>query len=186
MAQTVALQRGTTTIQGNGSIQGTLFTQVGGIATRVMLAGFSGWMSGTSNFVKVGLFLKHNGSSTNTTMIGFKMFGNNANTGCYDITPGYENMKNIGFGSNVGASALTTEVIMYGNVAGSSFGSSSYNIDNFATWGQGVAGNSSNQSINTMPQQFWMGPNDVLCAKVFDSNTFTHNITYSFVTITES
>lgn len=186
MAQTVALQRGTTTIFGDGTTQGTLFTQSGGIATRVMLAGFSGWCSLETNFVKVGLFLKHNGSSANTTMVGFRTFTSNANIACYDITPGYENTKTLGIGTSVGANATTQEVSMYGNVAGRSFGSSTYNIDNFAVWGQNTSAANNAVTINTIPQQFWIGPNDVLCAKIYDSNTLTHNITYSFVTVTES
>ena len=84
MAQTIALQRGTTTVAGSGASSVTLFTQSGGTATRVILnqLSFYNSTSASNQSSKVIVYLTSSGGQT--SVIGF-LFGSNGPNWAYQF-----------------------------------------------------------------------------------------------------
>ena len=191
MAQTVALQRGTTTVVADGSTFATLFTQSGGTATRVILNSVSFWTSGTYDTqIRAILAVKSAGSSTNVFTVGLKVFTNSLGISAFDFSP---MMKTTAFATVGGTTSnnIIGATLMYADQASSPGGT-------FASRpsGSGVICNSATENgfgqsggcYDKVATNFWIGPSDVVCVKIFSNGggAKTWNVGYSFATVTES
>ena len=186
MAQTIAVQRGTTTVASDGTSKVTLFTQSSGIATRVILVGVSANTSGGTG-VNMALGLNINVNAGGNYLPVALMKGNNQSLRYLNMFPGASTTGNSSF---FGGTAGTLEQIMtstatVGSTTDGGFGA------NVAGNGQiHLSGNvvpTFNQTpINYVPAQFWMASGDALTASVFLTSGYTATIIYHFVTITES
>jgi len=184
MAQTIVLQRGTTTVTSNGSSSTTLFTQTGGTATRVIKSQVGVYFSTQPNSSVVYIAVYHNVSGGQGFLIGW-INGANIRAKAYQFVPG----------------AATEDQFRLAPVTTTNLGPASPLIRS-NTDGIGAAGasnisfdfsSSSQQYVNNFTPNFYMGPDDSISMKVFasvvvgkSSSNPTANISYSFVTITES
>jgi len=184
MAQTIALQRGTTTVAGSGASSVTLFTQSGGTATRVILnqLSFYNSTSASNSSSRVLVYLTSSGGQT--SVLGY-LFGSNGTGYSYQFLPG-------GGNSNVGA-GVSTAVLGQCPVIQSSNTSADIGTPNPSNVSASFdTSTGRNQAI--FPSNFWMGPSDSIKIKAYQSYTSgkstlqvaTVNIGYSFTTITES
>ncbi len=186
MAQTIAVQRGSTTVAGDGTTKTTLFTQSSGTATRVILVGASANTSGGTGInMAFGLQINVNASGAYLPVALIK--GNGQAIRYLNMFPAASTTGNSSF---FGATAGTLEQIMtstptIGSTTDGGFGA------NVAGSGQiqlaaNVVPTFSQTPINYVPAQFWMASGDVLVASVYISSGLTATIIYHFVTITES
>jgi hypothetical protein len=187
MAQTVALQRGTTTVNGNNGTV-TLFTQSGGNATRVIVNQLGFYASTASRYgLNIGVYLASSGGQT--TFLGRLYEGPQSSSrfqSQFVLTGGVVNLNgaNIGTSNNMfptlpslaGYSGTNTDM------GGISLGDAALNYSS-----------SSNQYYGFLPTNFFMGPSDSIKVKAYwyttsgKSTIFgTVNVGYSFTTVTES
>lgn len=184
MAQTIAAQRGTTTVTGNGSTSATLFTQSTGTATRVILNCVSTKHDEvTSDFLTMTLLINVNGtgnlaivaqkqSSTSTNgRYGLAMMpGSNLHpvtTTTYNTNPYVDRWVQ----AQVGVKEYLGTTSYYRS---SWYGPNGINNQGYLT------------SWDNVPSQFWMNSGDSLILKYYNSLSNTVDILYSFTTITES
>jgi len=187
MAQTIALQRGTATVSGDGSTFVTLFTQAGGTATRVIVnqltMSFSAQLSTSSNAC---LYLTSSGGQS--SVLGIMSRGDTGSQYATQFPAGSSN-DNAWFGGTAGTT---------GNCL-----SLSPMIQQTGTSGDMSAGNCSSVNLSysgpsvsrfaVLPQNFYIGPSDVLKMKVRAQTISgkstvnqTATLSWSFTTITES
>jgi hypothetical protein len=190
MPQTVALQRGSTSLNGNGATFGDLFTQSSGIATRVVLNGIACWSQTTGDpYVFASLLVKSAGSTTNVLTVGSKSFGN-ATTSAFDMSP------SDGIDGNFTGYSPTSTVSFANKLTPiSQLGSTNlpFGAQSWTAVGLQLCGGGTTQSVNngtatyfSVPRDFWIGPSDVVSMKIYSNNGRTWTIAYSFTTITES
>jgi hypothetical protein len=189
MAQTVALQRGTTTVTGNGSDYANFFTQSGGTATRVILNGVACYtQTGTDYQIFAALVVKSAGSATNVFTVGAKSFNNGTSAG-FDFSPMDGISDNIGGYSPTSTNAIGNKQAILGlnSYTGATFGGSTFG-DYVAVSSGGTSINRNGGSItfNSVPRDFWIGPSDVVSMKLIGGNSRIWTVAYSFTTITES
>ena len=189
MAQTVALQRGTTTVTGNGSSFADLFTQSSGIATRVILNGVACYASSTDTRLYACLLVKSAGSSTNVLTVATKSYGNNQNVGAFDFSVVDGIADNLGPWSPTSNQGTTNKA----NMAATNTTTATQGGTTFATTMNYIYVSGTGSNINTndvqyfaVPRDFWIGPSDIVSLKIFTANTRTWTIAYSFTTVTES
>jgi hypothetical protein len=181
MPQTVAMQRGTV----SGSASGgwiTLFTQSGGIATRVIPVNFTHWFSQSANNNTAYFQLAIASSTGGGQIISSMNSTSSGNMNSFQITCTTNNAQDI---VSVGTTAASKSIRWIGGGAGAS----PYNASISAVQNQY---GSTGQSANAIGQ-FFMGPGDSLQYRVtgvFNQGkgtaTCTSNAHYSFVTVTES
>jgi hypothetical protein len=189
MAQTVALQRGSTTVSGDGNAYANLFTQSSGTATRVIINGVACYSNTADYQIFAGLLVKSAGSSTNVLTIGLKSFGGASlaafDFGSYDSNEsnftGYSTTSTIPFSNKVNMGWATGGV-------GTSFGGVPYTAGGVTVIGGGTSSaiNSNQATYFSVPRDFWIGPSDVVSVKIFGGNIRSWTVAYSFTTITES
>lgn len=169
MPQTVAMQRGTGSITNNQFV--TLFTQSGGLATRVILNQLT-WYFGNGNLDYPQINLIHLSSTGASSVIGYWQF--------YTLT-GARQGQMMPTPNSAPLERLTNG---WSSVAGA-YGSNSNQ------WMGATSGINTNVSDGTsrsyMPQNCWIGPSDSLRLVFTEgSGGFTMTYGYSFTTITES
>lgn len=182
MAQTIAAQRGTTTVSGNGTTATTLFTQSTGIATRVILNSVVVKHDETVNS-RMALCINVNGSG-NYACVAIRAVSNTGNSS-YGV--------NMMPGSNLyPVQTTTTNAATYVDRWIPFTVSSNHYLGSRVNGGWSWAGpNGSIQglasaSADLVPSQFWMNSGDSLVLLHFNSAGFTADALYSFTTITES
>lgn len=165
MAQTVLMRRGTGTFSA-GSSSATLFTQSGGLGTRVIFGGFTFYGTNTNNNTYITISVSASGGP---------------------IYP-------VGYIFNTALGAALLPVMDFKPVGTNSAAPSSVNIrfstntgSNWpaATLPSGATWNSSAGNGGAVLQNFWIGPSDAVIAYA-DTSSNAQNFGYSFTTITES
>ena len=183
MAQTIALQRGSTTVSSGGGSGVTLFTQSGGTATRVIINGLAFKNSVAGSGCVAQLYVAQSGGSVFWAVAAKGASSGNA-CGGFDFFPGTFNMN--GAQRESSSSSLTGAVILginTNNVFPADGNVAAYNI--FST--NNVTSNVASMSnYETCPQQFWIGSGDAVAMKIFNNGGGTATIGFSFTTITES
>jgi hypothetical protein len=189
MAQTVALQRGTGTVGVNGSA--TLFTQSGGISTRVILNQLAFYASG-GNWLTPTMTLVHVVSNGSTNVIGWWKPNSLAGAGQFSPNPngGGPTQTSSSFNPNNNYIHNTTAnggamVATYGAYPGS------YSQPGmFPYYGVYYSGTDRGSYA---PQNFWIGPSDSLLFRAYDNqydqtgnSGLGATYAYHFTTITES
>lgn len=185
MAQTIALQRGTTTVSGNSTSTATLFTQSGGIATRVIVNQLTFTFNSATSGSQTILGVYHTSSGGQTSLIG--IFRNSQNG------LGYQAIQfAVGSATNNGftATSISSTSNLYpqmpcightqsGDMSGTGPGNISFSYSD-----------SSNTRFSTLPSNFYIGPSDsiIIKAQALDGggSPVTVTASYSFTTITES
>lgn len=187
MAQTIALQRGTTSVTSDyGSV--TLFTQSGGTATRVIVNSISVYFptppdTGT---VYITLFVTQSGGQS--TMLGHLRTTNR--TKSYQFTAGASTdnqFAGVGlsqFNSSTNSVVASTPIIYANNNNGPAGAGNVVGME----WST-----LANSHFGMLNSNFYIGPSDLVgmrisANKVSGKGTIqvTGNISYSFTTITES
>jgi hypothetical protein len=182
MAQTIAMQRGTTTITANGTGPTTLFTQSGGTATRVIINGIAGYSGGSSSYWCMMLSVTNSGTSVNLP-VAFKSTGGFTGSigGCFFLS-------GLGAASNGGAqysgAATTASAAVLGNYA-NTWPRSGDPIIAGAN-GSLVVSGSQAAVYEYCPQNFWIGPGDQVCLGLYNSAGSSVNVAFNFTTVTES
>ena len=185
MAQTIALQRGTTTVSTSGSASATLFTQSGGTATRVIKNQLGLYFSPTIDQNGVYIAVFHNVSGGQSFLLGH--FYRSAYNQSYQFTPGAPSDSQF-VATGTGTSNTLVPIMPIITSNGSS-GVGSANADNIGVnWP-----NSNSPAWSLFPANFYMGPSDSISIKVYAKRasgksviSVTAYISYSFTTITES
>jgi len=183
MAQTIALQRGSTTVSSSGSSGVTLFTQSGGTATRVIINGLAFKNSVAGSGCVAQLYVAQSGGTV-FWAVAIKATASSNGAGGFDFYPGVQNMSGAQRSSaqytQTGAVILginTNNVFPAdGNVAAYTL----FSTDNPASIVSSMA------NLENCPSQFWIGSGDAVAMKVFNNGGGTATIGYSFTTITES
>jgi hypothetical protein len=184
MAQTVAAQRGSTTVAGTGIAFLTLFTQSTGVATRVILNTLSARHDG-STLSRLALLINVNGSG-NYSLVALKA-GSSANRTVYSINmmPG-SSYQPVGSAGNSSTNFYGDRWVIQGTQANRFVGTDIQN-NRWELYGpEGIFQSSTGVSIDYVPSQFWMNNGDTLSLLAYNSNEYTTNIVYSFTTITET
>jgi len=183
MAQTIAMQRGTTTITANGTGPTTLFTQSGGTATRVIINGISGYSGSNYNYWCMMLSITNTGTSVNLP-VAFKSTG-----GTFGACGGFFFLSGLGAASNGAAQKANTAA------TGTS---AAVLLSNANTWPRSgdpvivsvndalTPNGSSGAVYEYCPQNFWIGPGDSVCLGLYNSGGGSTNVAWNFTTVTES
>jgi hypothetical protein len=183
MAQTVAAQRGTTTVSGNGGTATTLFTQSTGTATRVILNSVVTKHS-ESNLDRMALCINVNGTG-NLALVAIKQVADMGRS-----TYGLAMLPDSNYvrlsTTTTGAATYIDSWVQYNSSSNIYLGSSvasgryefagpngSYQLQNSAP-------------LDQVPGQFWMNSGDSLVILHFNQSNVTADVLYSFTTITES
>jgi hypothetical protein len=186
MAQTVALQRGTTTVSGTSTSTTTLFTQSGGTATRVIVNNLS-FYSSTNAQQGLNIGFYNTSSGGQTSLVGY-LYRPSANT-CYScqFLPYGSGSPFTGVPPGGTTNIYPSTPLLAGFTSNQDIGGTSPGSINFTYPSAG------NLIINGCPANFYMGPSDSLKIKATwyqiagkSVNYGTVNISYSFTTITES
>lgn len=182
MAQTIVLQRGSTTCSSTGNSPATLFTQSGGTATRVIINGLSFKNSANGNGSAAQLIVAQSGGTV-WWPVAIKTVGQNGTASGFDFYPGISNMA----GAQRATSAYTISSANILATTGTNWpcdtNVATYNV--FTTDNQFSIITSSIQ-LEHCPQQFWIGPGDSVQMRIFNNSSGTATIGFSFTTITES
>lgn len=176
MAQTISIQRGTTTITNNSV--GTLFTNgSGGFGTRVIInqLAFSGTNNASGNRDTGGVLI-NNGSGVGQTPIGVVGSGG----------------QRLGFAAPFLSSTVASSPTFNtgGDMRGNLVGVPAMNLSGSV----GISTSTNFPFSSIMPQTFWIGPSDVIQVRpigfIETSGKSTANasvtVYYSFTLITES
>lgn len=171
MAQTIATQRGTGTATQNTNV--TLFTQSGGLSTRVILNQLTLYAT-SSDWQYPQLQIVHLSSNGASSVIGYMRLGG---TGAYSMSMMAANnaLGPVQVGGNSGSTFMGG--VYYGNVANTWSG-------NTSPGNQYQGGNGSYYSY--MPSNYWIGPGDSIQIKWWDNASVSAVYGFSFTTITES
>jgi hypothetical protein len=186
MAQTVALQRGTTSVTANGTSSVTLFTQSGGTATRVIVNSLGMTFSpdpNTGQAVVVTLTVTPSGGQT--LILGY--LRSTSNNRAIQFTPA-GSPQNQFYGQPIYAGSPYS---LMPNINGNSTSGTGASASNAV--GMTYVSNSTGNPQNAISPNFYIGPSDVVAMKGYCPYTSgksvlstTMSISYSFTTITES
>jgi hypothetical protein len=184
MAQTIALQRGTTTLTANGTDSVTLFTQSGGTATRVILNQLGASLSNVPNNAYMTLI--HQVSGGQTFVLGILKYGSSG-ARSFQFAPGassanpFAAIPMLTSTSNSGGRAPTPIIHSDGSDGVANIAPNIVSV----TWPTGAA----EDRYGMLCSNFYMGPSDSLrirCKADLGEGYPTATISYSFTTITES
>lgn len=193
MAQTVALQRGSTTLASDGTSTVTLFTQSGGTATRVIVNRLGVTFSNavdTGQFCHIVFFMTQTGSST--LMLGLLRRQSGGNRS-WQFLPG--NSTNNAFtGGSINSSTPVTNFLQTNPlINGSGTNGTASGAANTLTTEYASTTSQGQTVTNILNSNFYMGPSDLVGMKIYAASTSgksyinpTATISYSFTTITES
>jgi hypothetical protein len=189
MAQTIALQRGTTTVTSNGTTSATLFTQSGGTATRVIPNAIGIYFSATPNFnyVIFGVYVAISGGQT--LLVGYLHQGNTTYNRSFQFP--ISAMPNTGASNgvwNTNGLVVIPTTPYFANTSTTGVGNTA--IENVNVNYPLAA----NTRLVILPSSFYIGASDAIVVKAYGFNAIgkgsptalTANITYSFTTITET
>lgn len=174
MAQTIALQRGTGTINANGTTDLTLFTQSGGTATRVIVNQFTFYTQSTTTSRAITWYIGHSSSGGYRSPL-LSGYVNTTNAGTF--VPGQQDGSQAAvFSTSFGVANWTwkSDYTSTGTAQGANLPSN--NVPQFYDAGGYQSG----------PSNFWIGPSDSLILRMSMSGSITANVGWSFTTITES
>lgn len=187
MAQTIAVQRGTTTSTSDGTSRVTLFTQSSGIATRVILVGLSVNLSGTDTRLAMSLTVNVNGSGSYLP-IAYITSNNNTTSRYLNMYPnGSSNHSGAIFAGSAtggGVSQSAASTVLSNLSGGTSATANPFGIQIALPFNNTNTGGS--DPINYVPSQFWIGNGDLITFQCYTLNPLSASIVYHFVTITES
>ena len=130
MAQTIALQRGTTSVTLDGTTKYTMFTQSGGTATRVIINGVAMYSGNARSGLAMIIGVQKSGGGFFT--IAYKMISNNGTYGGFDFFPGKQD--NITGGSTGTTSVFSTQTVIAGSL-GSNYTANQQPADYFISGG---------------------------------------------------
>jgi hypothetical protein len=183
MAQTIALQRGTTSIAAlDGSTKYTMFTQSGGTATRVIINGVSMYASAARNGMSMIIGVQKSGGGFFT--VAYKTISNNGTYGGFDFFPG--NINNISGGLSNASSTASLQTVMAANLA-SAYPANQVPKNAFLSGGNSATnGYGASSNYEFCPTQFWVGPSDIVYFKGQNVNEDAGEFSWSLTTITES
>lgn len=186
MAQTIAVQRGTASLTGDGATRTTLFTLSSGIATRVILAGVAirGSTAQTRNMRAIFCIDVNGAGNYLPVMMGG---GNFQQQRYFALFPN-------------GASAPMANTPAYvGTTSGSIWGSQGYQLVGDSQNGYGSSANDikiqmaadqqqsgSSTPMSIVPAQFWMANGDSLQVIYYNYDSYAATVVYHFITVTES
>ena len=179
MAQTITLQRGTASMTFDGTTKYTLFTQSGGIATRVMIGGVGVKASTARAGTMMGIFVQQSGGGFQT--IALKIANSSANVSNLDLSPG---QMNFGSPTTTGIQ-LSGSSLVAGNVANTFYGDQVMSSANVFGAGTSTSIYSGSQ-FEFCPKEFYIGPSDIVYLKAHNPFGDAGNYVYSFTCITES
>lgn len=190
MAQTIALQRGTLSLNADNTSVGTLFTQSGGTATRVIvnsLVVVFGGATNTANEMTIMLYTTQSGGAAQLLgMIKTTTAGGQS----WQFIPG-SRTDNTWTGNSVNSNTstrfATTQPLLYSTgTNGVPTSAASATVVTYNT-------TSSLTSANCLNNNFYIGPSDTVQMKMYalrntgkGNFTLSSTISYSFTTITES
>ena len=180
MAQTIAMQRGSTSATFN-STRYTLFTQSGGNATRVIINAITVWSgSGFGGWGNMMLQVLNSGTSVYLP-IAIKMSGAAINPSAMTFIP--ETVGISGGAQQASSTAtLTSQTLWYPD------GSDWPNTNGMTI--QGAVSNASSSNGNSnfefCPRNFWIGSGDSVILQVKGSSNPSGTMGWSFTTITET
>jgi hypothetical protein len=182
MAQTIAAQRGSTTVTANGTSTVTLFTQSTGIATRVILNSVSFYTNNGASNTRMSLCININGTGNQTCVAIVGTSNGQAGQGL-TMFPGCQPQAF----TNITATANTyIDRWIPASLANKNIGTDLQN----GYWGyngpNGSTQDSQGGSIEYVPSQFWMNSGDSLVFRCKSYVADTATVMYSFTTITES
>jgi len=185
MAQTIALQRGSTSITWNGTTHYTAFTNTSsGTATRVIMGGVSAYANNT-DALAMAIYVKQSGTS-NYIPVAYKGTGTGVANASLDFYSGCDARPLQSLLAGTGE--MMSNPFPSGNTNGSYTGAATlYNVN--VNYNQTQARMDSNRfAMELYPQQFWIGPSDVVSMKFINgsSGNYTGAVAWTFVTITES
>jgi hypothetical protein len=189
MAQTVALQRGTGTVGVNGSA--TLFTQSGGISTRVILNQLAFYAT-SGYWLTPTMTLVHVVSNGSTNVIGWWKPSGSPGSGQLTPNPNGSGPTQTTSSLNPNNSYVHNTTANGGAMVGtySAYPGSYSQPAMFAYYFY----SSNNDRGSYAPQNFWIGPSDSLLFRAYDytydqnggSGGYGATYAYHFTTITES
>jgi hypothetical protein len=181
MAQTVALQRGTGTLSTTGTTSVTLFTQSGGLATRVIFNQLTWYLNAGTSSAGMTAILCLNSSGGQSSVIALYRANSSTMWGGNFVNKNNGNPMPRSIYNGSGMVMSTSS--MYQQSAAQAIGTNAGTV----TINQGSS------YIDTMPTNFWIGPSDALTFKMSANNPagkgtspLTCTYSYSFTTITES
>jgi hypothetical protein len=184
MAQTIAVQRGTATVNTDGGAKVTLFTQSSGTATRVIVGGMTGNFPLNNSSTRYMVFINVNGSGNyipvivrahgNSSIKYITTFPNSESA----IGPSLSGKISDGTGQSAGVSIGSTLNNGWGNSMGVSTSGQVFQ--------QGLTFNQ--MALNISPGNFWMANGDSLVLSAYQDagDGYTTSINYHFITVTES
>lgn len=184
MAQTIAMQRGTTTVSATGISEVTLFTQSGGIATRVILNQLGASISEVPNHAYMTLI--HQVSGGQAFVLGILKYATSGPRS-FQFAPGVSSANPFAavpmLNSTSNSLGRSSNPVIHsdGSNGVANITPSSVNV----SWPDG----STDTRYSMLCSNFYMGPGDSLlvrCRADINSGTATATISYSFTTITES
>lgn len=177
MAQTVAVQRGATTVSADGTSKVTLFTQSSGTATRVILNSLSVSFASSSSNAAAMLFINISGSG-NYVPVAIRRHNEYA-TRYLAFMP-----SDSAVGSSLSATQTTQlpQGVSLGSTGANGWPSSGVYDVVAAVYGTAR----SSLPLNIVPANFWMANGDSLTMSTYLDATGTATILYHFVTVTES
>jgi hypothetical protein len=185
MAQTVALQRGTTSVTANNTSSVTLFTQSGGTATRVIVNSLNITFSPQPNTGTQYVLLVVTPSGGQSAVIGL-LRTSSANV-AMQFTPAGSPDNQFLAQPYYNGNFYSPNPAITGN------SSSGVGASNASSVGITWVSNSTGLPLNIISSNFWIGPSDVVSMKAFaqqvagkSTTNCTMSISYSFTTITES
>lgn len=189
MPQTIALQRGTTSVTSDSSSVVTLFTQSGGTATRVIVNNLGVYFTTLPNSGSVSMLLYISQSGGQDMVIG--QLSTSDRTRSYQFLAGSStNNSFMGVGLSQSSSSNNNVVPSTPQIRSTgSNGVASANANQISV----VYSSLSTTQLAVLNSNFYMGPSDSIKMKIQASVTSgksvistTGNISYSFTTITES
>lgn len=166
MAQTIAMQRGTSTVA--HTAQTTLFTQSGGLATRVIFNGLAGHNPAQTSS-QVVISVQPSGGAPYVLGYGVSAYADwefKPNTNTYGVVAS-------------GTSLWPDSFLYLSNTA------STYVADQNGSTLNVVGPSTSNYGFG-IPQNFWIGPGDAVRMRFWQQAGNTCTFGWSFTTITES
>lgn len=182
MAQTIAAQRGTTTVTANGTSTVTLFTQSTGTATRVILNSVSFYTNNGGTAPKMSLCININGTGNQTCVA---LLGSSNGTSANGLTM-FPNCSPFPLTNTTATANTYIDRWMPTTLANKNIGTDLQSGYWVFQGPNGSTNSSESSAIEYVPSQFWMNSGDSLVFRCRSATGDTATVMYSFTTITES
>lgn len=184
MATTIAVQRGTTTVNTDGGAKVTLFTQSSGIATKVIVGGMTANFPVNNSSARYMVFINVNGSGNYIPVI-VRQHGN-SNTRYITTFPNSESAIGTSLSGKIPDGTSQSTGVSIGSTLNNGWSNTMASNGTGQVFQQGLTFNQ--MALNISPGQFWMANGDslVLSAFIDGGDGYTTSINYHFITVTES